>query len=115
MRHHMPGRRRRGSGFCNRSLQPLVSQCTLLFRVRCASEVEMVEDQVREDIAFIREAIDEGHAYAVHCGPDLVVWGVAVAIGHLGTYAFVRGWSPVQPNWLWAACIGLPWLYSLRS
>ena len=44
-----------------------------------------------------------------------MVWGVAVAIGHLGTYAFVRGWSPVQPNWLWAACIGLPWLYSLRS
>jgi hypothetical protein len=75
----------------------------------------VIDDQVRQDIAFIRGAIEEGHAYAARCGPDLVVWGIAVAIGHLGTYAFVRGWSLVQPNWLWSACIGLPWLYSLRS
>jgi hypothetical protein len=74
----------------------------------------MIEDRVREDIAFIREAIEEGRGYAARCGPDLLVWGVAVAIGHLGTYAFVRGWWTVQPNWLWSACIGLPWFYALR-
>ncbi len=43
-----------------------------------------------------------------------MVWGIAVAIGYLGTYAFIRGWSPIHPNGLWALCIGLPWLYSLR-
>src|SRR5262249_32761603 len=24
------------------------------------------------------------------------------------------GWLPFTPGWLWLACIGLPWLYSLR-
>jgi hypothetical protein len=43
-----------------------------------------------------------------------MVWGIAVTIGYLGTYAFVRGWSPLHPNGLWALCIGLPWIYSLR-
>ena len=42
------------------------------------------------------------------------MWGIAVAIGYLGTYAFIRGWSPVASGPLWAACLGLPWLFSLR-
>ena len=37
-----------------------------------------------------------------------------MAIGYLGTYGWIRGWSPVAPRLLWAACIGLLWLYSLR-
>ena len=74
----------------------------------------MIEDQAREDIAFIRRTIEEGGAYATARGPDLLVWGIAVAIGYLGTYGFIRGWSPVAPRPLWAVCIGLPWLYSLR-
>ena len=74
----------------------------------------MIENQAREDIAFIRRTIEEGGAYATARGPDLLVWGIAVAIGYLGTYGWIRGWSPVAPRLLWAACIGLPWLYSLR-
>jgi len=74
----------------------------------------VIEDQAREDIAIIRRAIEEGGAYATASSPDMVVWGVAVAIGYLGTYGFIRGWSPVAPGALWAACIGLPWLFSLR-
>ena len=74
----------------------------------------MIEDQARQDIAFIRRAIEEGGAYATARSPDMLVWGIAVAIGYLGTYGFMRGWSPVSPRLLWAACIGLPWLFSLR-
>src|ERR1051326_9076791 len=74
----------------------------------------MVEEQAREDIAFIRQAIEEGGAYATARSPDMLVWGIAVALGHLGAYVFIRGWSPIAPNALWAVCIGLPWLYSLR-
>ena len=74
----------------------------------------MIENQAREDIAFIRRAIEEGGAYATASSPDMLVWGIAVAIGYLGTYGFVRGWSPVSPGALWAACLGLPWLFSLR-
>src|SRR5258707_324168 len=74
----------------------------------------MIDDQVQEDIAFIRAAIEQGRGYATGRSPDLMVWGVAIAIGHLGTYAFVRGWSSVTPGWLWTMCIAPPWLYSLR-
>jgi hypothetical protein len=74
----------------------------------------VIDDQVREDIAFIRRAVEEGGAYATAYGPHLLVWGVAVAVGYLATYAFVRGWSPVAPAGIWVACMGLGWLYSLR-
>jgi hypothetical protein len=74
----------------------------------------MIEDQAREDIALIRRAIEEGAAYATAGSPDMLVWGIAVAIGYLGTYGFIRGWSPLALGPLWAACIGLPWLFSLR-
>ena len=74
----------------------------------------MIEDQARENIAFIRRAIEEGSAYATASSPVMLVWGVAVAVGYLGTWGFIRGWSPVGPGALWAACMGLPWLFSLR-
>ena len=74
----------------------------------------MTEDEARADIAFIRRAIEDGRSYADARSPDMVVWGFAIAIGYLGTYARVRGWLLFDPNWLWALCIGLPWLYSLR-
>jgi len=74
----------------------------------------VIEDRAREDIAFIRRAIEEGGAYATACSPDMLVWGLAIALGYLGTYAFVRGWSPLAPRVVWAVCIGLPWLFSLR-
>src|SRR5437588_4803706 len=74
----------------------------------------MLEDQARADIAFIRRAVEEGGAYAIARSPDMLVWGVAVAIGYLGTYAFVRGWSPIAPGGIWPVCLGVGWLYSLR-
>jgi hypothetical protein len=74
----------------------------------------MIEDRAREDIAFIRRAIEDGAAYATASSPFMLVWGIAVAIGYLATYAFIRGWSPVAPGLVWAACLGLPWLFWLR-
>jgi len=74
----------------------------------------MIEDQAREDIAFIRQAVAEGRNYATARSPEMLIWGIALAIGYFGTYAFVRGWSPFRPGWVWALSLGLPWLYSLR-
>ena len=72
------------------------------------------KDSVREDIAFIRHAIEQGRGYAGAHSLDLLVWGIALAAGYLGTYATVTGWWRLNPNCLWAVCIVLPWLYSLR-
>ena len=74
----------------------------------------MIEDQAREDIDFIRNAIEEGAAYATAYSPAMLVWGIAVAIGYLGTYGFIRGWSPVTPAALWTVCLGVPWAFWLR-
>ena len=74
----------------------------------------MREDALREEIAFIRRAIEEGRGYAAGRSADLVVWGIALAIAYLGTYARVRGWWTAETGLLWALCIALPWIYSLR-
>ena len=31
----------------------------------------------------------------------MVVWGIVLAAGFIGTYAFVRGWSRLSPAVLW--------------
>ena len=74
----------------------------------------MDEDAVREDIAFIRRTIEQGRRIAGAWSPDMLVWGIAIALGYFGTYARVRGYWTTDPNWLWLACILLPWAYSLR-
>jgi hypothetical protein len=74
----------------------------------------MDADAAREDIAFIRRTIEQGRRIAGAWSPDMLVWGIAIAIGYVGTYARVRGYWTVEPNWLWLACILLGWAYSLR-
>ena len=74
----------------------------------------MDEDAAREDIAFIRRTIEQGRRIAGAWSPDMLVWGIAIALGYFGTYARVRGYWTTDPNWLWVACILLPWAYSLR-
>jgi hypothetical protein len=74
----------------------------------------MDADAAREDIAFIRRSIEQGRRIAGAWSPDMLVWGVAIAIGYFGTYARVRGYWTVEPYWLWLACILLPWAYTLR-
>src|SRR5439155_9904080 len=96
-------------------LQVRYNQCTLNIKVFYRLEALVIEDRAHDDIAFIRAAIEQGRNYATGRSPDLVVWGIALAIGYLGAYGFVRGWSGIKPGWpWWTACIALPWLYSLR-
>jgi hypothetical protein len=74
-----------------------------------------VDDQAaRDDIAFIRRTLEEGRNYARGRSADFLVWGIAVACGYMATYAFVRHWSAIEPDWVWPVLLGLPWLYSLR-
>jgi hypothetical protein len=74
----------------------------------------MNEDAVRDDIAFIRRTMEQGRRVVGAWGPDVLVWGIAIAIGYFGTYARVRGCWTIDPDWLWLACILLPWAYTLR-
>jgi len=73
-----------------------------------------MNEDAREDIAFIRRTMEQGRRVAGAWSPDMLVWGIAIAIGYFATYGRVRGLWRIDANWVWAACILLPWAYSLR-
>jgi hypothetical protein len=73
----------------------------------------MNQDAVREDIAFIRWAVEQGRQVAGRWSANIAIWGVAIGLAYLGTYARIRGLWTVDPTWVWLACITLPWLYGL--
>lgn len=75
----------------------------------------MANDNLREEIVFIRQAIEEGRSYARFRGLDLMVWGIAISLGYVGTYSYVVGWSHVVPGWIWLVCVLAAWVYSLRN
>jgi hypothetical protein len=74
----------------------------------------MSEDRAREDIAFIRNALEGGRTYAQFRGPDIAVWGALVALGYLGTYAFVEGLTGIHPTYVWWTLVALGWFFSSR-
>ena len=74
----------------------------------------MGEDRIRDDIAFIRGALEEGRVYAHLRSPDITVWGGLMALAYLGTYAFVVGAWSLRPDYVWWPLVGLGWAFSLR-
>jgi hypothetical protein len=73
----------------------------------------MIDERVRDDLALIRDALDNGRRYATACGPAMVVWGVLLAAGFVGTYAFVCGEPTLSPAPLWSIVIAVGWAFSL--
>lgn len=71
----------------------------------------MTDDQARADIALIRDALEQGRAYATARGPDMIVWGLLIAAGYLATWACVTGRLPLQPGPLWLGVLALGWIF----
>jgi hypothetical protein len=88
---------------------------TLHYRVHGRTEDSMTDDQAREDIALIRTALDQGRAYATARSPAMMVWGLLIAAGYGGTWAFVTGRWAVRPDWLWGTLLALGWIFALRG
>jgi hypothetical protein len=74
-------------------------------------EVGMTDDQARADIALIRAAVDQGRAYALARSPDMIVWGLLVGAGYLGTWAIVTGHASIRPGLLWIVVLAIGWLF----
>lgn len=72
-----------------------------------------LDERARDDLALIREALEEGQSYAAKRSLGMVVWGVALAAGFVATYAYVRGWSPVPAGVVWPIAMAVPWVYWL--
>jgi hypothetical protein len=75
----------------------------------------MVEDPIREDIAFIRQTLEEGRSYARHRSPDFAVWGALVTLGYLGVYALSIGLWSLDPSLIWWPLVVIGWLFSARG
>lgn len=75
----------------------------------------MGDDRIREEIAFIRSALEEGRAYAHLRSPDFTVWGALMALGYLATYGSVTGFWSIGPGAIWWSLVALGWLFSLRG
>jgi hypothetical protein len=74
-------------------------------------EDAMIDDQARADIALIRAALDQGRAYATARGPDMIVWGLLIGAGYLGTWACLTGQLPLRPGPLWLGVLALGWIF----
>ncbi|HEY4344993.1 MAG TPA: hypothetical protein VGN05_11650 [Parvibaculum sp.] len=72
-------------------------------------------DSLREEIAFIKNALEEGRSYARMRSADIAVWGAAIAAGYFGTYAHVIHLWSVDPRLIWYVPVGLAWVFSLRA
>jgi hypothetical protein len=75
----------------------------------------MTDDQAHADIALIRTALDHGRAYATARSPAMMVWGVLIAAGYIGTWSFVTGLWSMRPDWVWGALIAFGWIFALRG
>ena len=72
-------------------------------------------DSLRDEIAFIKNALEEGRNYARMRSADFAVWGAAIAAGYFGTYAHVTHLWSVDPRLIWYVPVGLAWAFSLRG
>jgi hypothetical protein len=88
-------------------------QSTLHYKVFCAAEGSVLDEQARDDLALIRQALDDGHRYATRSGPGMMIWGIALAAGFVATYARVRQWSPLGPAVVWPVAMAVPWAWWL--
>lgn len=69
--------------------------------------------QAEQDLAIIRQLMEEGRRLVVDRGVHFMVWGVISAIGLTATYtSIVMGVGP-DPQWVWAGLLVVGWTASL--
>ena len=68
----------------------------------------------RDDIAFIRQTVEEGRNFAFGRSPDILVWGIALAVGFFANYAAIVHPFGFSIGWIWLVTLALPWLFTMR-
>lgn len=61
----------------------------------------MNESKAAEDLAFIRQIMDESSAFAAAGGDQFVVWGAVTGLGMLGTWAIASRLLPGTGGTIW--------------
>lgn len=73
----------------------------------------MDEQRAREDLALIRQIMEDGRNEVVDRGKHFIIWGFVPAVGALETYAYARGAAVPDPTVSWVILLVLGWAASL--
>lgn len=65
-----------------------------------------------DDLALIRQLMEEGRRAVVDRGKHFMIWGGVSAVGLAGTYLSVVGWLGVGPQWVWVPLVVVGWVLS---
>ncbi len=71
--------------------------------------------QPNEELASIRNLVEQTHFSALSNGHYFVIWGLTLSIG-IAYYELYATWNlPLSPSWTWIALIATGWFYTVRT
>ena len=65
-----------------------------------------------EDLAYIRQIMNDSKNIIIDNGMGFVIWGILVVIGLTITYAKIQFEWLIDTRIVWAVLIGAGWLYT---
>lgn len=68
--------------------------------------------RAQQDLALIRQLMDDSRREVVDRGKHFIIWGTVPAVGALLTYAYANGAAVPDPTLVWGALLILGWLAS---
>ncbi len=66
--------------------------------------------KAQQDLAFIREIMDESRSFATVGGNHFIVWGGVLSVALFATWLRTRGVALVSPAVVWLVCVATGWL-----
>ena len=70
----------------------------------------MTDTQAQQDLAFIRQIMDESRSFATIGGNHFIIWGSALALALFATWLAATGHAALSPMLIWLIAVGGGWL-----
>jgi hypothetical protein len=69
--------------------------------------------QAREDLAAIRQLMEDGRRVVNGAGPHFVAWGLLTSAALAATYMLAQRGETRLITWMWVVAVGVGWLASI--
>ncbi|MGC8595579.1 MAG: hypothetical protein ACP5US_07950 [Candidatus Kryptoniota bacterium] len=73
----------------------------------------MDQQKAIEDIALIKQMMEESRQFTIDNGKAYIFWGILVTVGVFMTYWAILNGKEEICGWIWIVTIGIGWLYSI--
>ena len=74
----------------------------------------MTTSQAQQDLAFIRQIMDESRTFATVGGNHFIIWGSVLGLALFGTWGVASGHLSLPVGPIWLVCIGSGWALTYR-